>query len=47
MTTVSNFARTIIGATGAMLLSIAFIGAAVGPAIPSAGQAQASVQAVA
>src|SRR5690606_17818945 len=41
MTTVSNFARTIIGATGAMLLSIAFIGAAVGPAIPSAGQAQA------
>jgi len=47
MTTASNFARNIIGAAGAMLLSIAFIGTAVGPAMQPTAQTQASVQALA
>ncbi|GAA4825775.1 hypothetical protein GCM10023232_24650 [Sphingosinicella ginsenosidimutans] len=41
MTNISNFARNAIAAAGAMLLSIAFIGTAVGPATV---QAQSSVQ---
>jgi hypothetical protein len=50
MTNISTFARNAIAATGALLLSVAFIGAAVGPAAVNASttsyaQVQASVQA--